>query len=106
MVELSLMVEANELSSSTAKEVLNMLIDNKQSAREIAESKNLIQVNDSGFVESVVDEVMSDPVSQKAIEDVRAGNDKAIGYLVGQVMKRSQGKANPEMANQLIRKKL
>ena len=44
--------------------------------------------------------------SQKAIEDIRAGNDKAIGYLVGQVMKRSQGKANPALAGKLIRDRI
>ena len=56
--------------------------------------------------ETVVDEVMSDAASQKAIEDIRSGNDKAIGFLVGQIMKKSQGKANPALAQKLIRERL
>ena len=104
--DLSVMVSANELSSSAAKEVLVGLVDSQLSARELAEEKNLIQVNDTAFVEQVVDQVISDPASKKAIDDIRAGNDKAIGYLVGQVMKLSAGKANPAIVNQIIRKKI
>ena len=72
----------------------------------IAENMNLLQVSDEGEIAKIVDEVMSDTASQKAIEDIRSGNDKAIGFLVGQIMKKSQGKANPALAQKLIRERL
>ena len=72
----------------------------------IAEERNLLQVSDEGAIALIVDEVMADPASQKAIEDIRGGNEKAIGYLVGQIMKKSQGKANPGLAQKLIRERL
>lgn len=105
-VELAQMVDANELSSTTAKEVFNELLVSDKSPREIAEAKNLIQVSDEGAIAAIVDEVLADPASAKAVEDIRAGNDKVIGFLVGQVMKKSQGKANPALAQKLIREKL
>lgn len=57
-------------------------------------------------IAQVVDQVLAEPTSQKAVEDIKAGNDKAIGYLVGQVMKLSGGKANPGLAQKLIKERL
>lgn len=106
LIELAAMVEGNELSSTAAKEVFNDLLTSDKTPREIAESKNLLQVSDEGAIAAIVDEVLADPASTKAVEDIRAGNDKAIGFLVGQIMKKSQGKANPALAQKLIREKL
>ncbi len=105
-IELSEMVAKNELSSTAAKEVFNDLLTSDKTAKEIAEAKNLLQVSDASAIDAVVDEVLADPASAKSIEDIKAGQEKAIGFLVGQVMKKSQGKANPAMAQQAIRKKL
>ncbi len=106
ILELAKMVEANELSSTAAKEVfLDIIVMNKK-ARESAEAKNLLQVSDEGAIAAIVDEVLADPASVKVIEDIKAGNDKAIGFLVGQIMKKSQGKADPALAQKLIREKL
>lgn len=105
-IELAKMVEANELSSTAAKDVFNELLISDKSPREIAESKNLLQVSDEGAIAAIVDEVLADPASQKAVEDIKSGNDKAIGFLVGQIMKKSQGKANPALAQKLIRERL
>lgn len=105
-IELSQMVEKNELSSTAAKEVFIELLTSEKTAREIAESKNLLQVSDESAISAIVDEVLADPASAKSVEDIKAGKDKAIGYLVGQVMKKSQGKANPAMAQKLIKEKL
>ena len=63
-------------------------------------------MSDEGQISAIVDTVLADPASQKAIEDFRSGNEKAIGYLVGQIMKQSHGKANPGLAQKLIREKL
>lgn len=105
-IELSAMVERSELSSTSAKEVFNELLVSDKSPREIAESKNLLQVSDEGAVSSIVEEVLADPASAASIKDIKDGKDKAIGYLVGQVMKKSQGKANPALAQKLIKERL
>lgn len=104
--ELAEMVGKNELSSTAAKDVFNELLTSEQSAREIAEAKNLLQVSDEGAIAAIVDEVLNDPASAQSVADIKAGQDKAIGFLVGQVMKKSQGKANPALAQSLIRQKL
>jgi aspartyl-tRNA(Asn)/glutamyl-tRNA(Gln) amidotransferase subunit B len=104
LVKLSQMVEDNKLSSTAAKEVLTELLKNGGEAAQIAEAKNLLQVSDEGAVIAIVDQVLAD--NAKATEDVKNGEMKAIGFLVGQVMKASQGKANPALAQQLIKKQL
>jgi len=106
LVELVQMVSDNELSSTSAKEVLVDLQDSSKSARDIATDKNLIQSNDTDELESHVEVVLANPASQKAIEDIKSGNEKAIGYLVGQVMKASKGSANPAMVKDIIKKQL
>ena len=63
-------------------------------------------MSDEGAIGAIVDEVMNDSASAASIADIKAGKDKAIGYLVGQVMKRSRGKANPALAQKLIRERL
>lgn len=105
-IELAGMVEKNELSSTAAKEVFVELLASHDAPRKIAERKNLIQVSDEGAIAAIVDEVLADPASSKAIEDIKNGNDKVIGFLVGQVMKKSAGKANPALAQKLIRERL
>lgn len=105
-IELAEMVEKNELSSTAAKEIFLELLSSNESPRVIAERKNLLQVSDESAIAAIVDEVLADPASQKSVEDIKAGKDKAIGYLVGQIMKKSQGKANPALAQKLIRERL
>lgn len=105
-IELSQMVANNELSSSAAKTVFNEMLITSKPPHEIAEANNLLQVSDEGEIAAVVEAVLAEPASQKAIADIQSGNDKAIGYLVGQVMKQSLGKANPAVATKLIRKRL
>ena len=66
----------------------------------------MLQVSDEGAIAAIVDEVLNDPASAASIADIKTGKDKAIGYLVGQIMKKSQGKANPAMAQKLIKEKI
>lgn len=106
LVELSRMTSASELSSTSAKEIFLALIAGETSPRAIAGSRDLLQVSDESAVAAVVDEILADEASQKSIADIKAGNDKAIGFLVGQVMKKSAGKANPALAQKLIRERL
>jgi aspartyl-tRNA(Asn)/glutamyl-tRNA(Gln) amidotransferase subunit B len=104
LIKLSQMVEDNKLSSTAAKEVLAELLKIGGDPEKIAESKNLVQVSDEGAIAKIVEQVLTD--NPKAAEDVKNGELKAIGFLVGQVMKLSQGKANPGLAAQLIQKQL
>jgi aspartyl-tRNA(Asn)/glutamyl-tRNA(Gln) amidotransferase subunit B len=105
-IELADMVGKNELSSTAAKEIFVELLTSDASPRKIAEDKNLLQESDESAILALVDEVLADPASAQSVADIKAGQDKAIGFLVGQVMKKSAGKANPGLAGQLIRKRL
>ena len=105
-IELAEMFTANKLSSTAAKQIFNELLTTNQSPQEIAEERNLLQVSDESTILAIVDEVLNDPASAQSVADIKAGQDKAIGFLVGQVMKKSSGKANPGLAGQLIRKRL
>lgn len=106
LTTLAKMTEDSEISSTNAKELFNELLSGAKDARALAESKNMLQVSDEGAIASIVDEVLADPASAASIADYRAGKEKAIGYLVGQIMKKSQGKANPALAQKLIKERL
>ena len=109
LVELSEMVEKKELSSTAGKEVFLEMYDKKNTSKTphtLAKEMNLLQENDEGALEAIIDEVLTAPECAKAAEDVHNGEMKAIGFLVGQVMKKSKGKANPATVNELIKKKL
>ena len=107
--ELAKMNEKKELSSTATKEVFLRLFDPQmkgRGAKNIAKELGLIQENDLGALEAIVDTVLAKPETQKAQVDFRAGEEKVIGFLVGQVMKESHGKANPSAVQQILRKKL
>jgi aspartyl-tRNA(Asn)/glutamyl-tRNA(Gln) amidotransferase subunit B len=106
LVELSQMVADEMLSSTAAKQVYAELFASQESANSIAKSLQLLQDSDVASILAIVKEVLSSPNSQKAVADVSAGNDKAIGYLVGQVMKLSSGTANPAIVQKIIRQEL
>jgi aspartyl-tRNA(Asn)/glutamyl-tRNA(Gln) amidotransferase subunit B len=105
-ITLAEMFTGNEISSTAAKQIFNELLTTNAEPKTIAEEKNLLQESDESAIQAIVDEVLADPASAQSVADVKAGQDKAIGFLVGQVMKKSAGKANPAMAGDLIRKKL
>jgi aspartyl-tRNA(Asn)/glutamyl-tRNA(Gln) amidotransferase subunit B len=104
LIKLSEMVSANKLSSTAAKQILTELLANGGDPQQIAETKNLIQESDESAIAEIVAKVIAE--NPKAAEDVKNGEMKAIGFLTGQVMKLSQGKANPSMAQELIKKQL
>lgn len=104
--ELARMVDENEVSSTAAKEIFVEMLTSDKLPSKIAEEKNLLQVSDEGTVAAIVDEVLGDPANAKALTDIKGGNENVIGFLVGQVMKKSAGKANPALAQKLIRKRL
>ena len=103
------MNEKKELSSTATKEVFLRLFDPQMKGRgtkTIAKELGLIQENDLGALEKIVDTVLAKPETEKAQEDFKAGSEKVLGFLVGQVMKESHGKANPSAVQEILRKKL
>jgi aspartyl-tRNA(Asn)/glutamyl-tRNA(Gln) amidotransferase subunit B len=102
------MQAAGKLSSTAAKQLFLdfIAVDNwrDQDIEQFANDKGHIQVSDEGEIAKIVEQVLAD--NAKAAEDVKNGEMKAIGFLVGQVMKLSQGKANPSLAQDLIKKQL
>lgn len=106
LVNLAEMAEEGVISSNSAVTVLHEVLVSGDDPRMIAEGKNLLQVSDEGAIAAIVDEVLADPASAASIADIKAGKDKAIGYLVGQIMKKSRGQANPALAQKLIRERL
>ncbi|MDR0956210.1 MAG: Asp-tRNA(Asn)/Glu-tRNA(Gln) amidotransferase subunit GatB [Candidatus Nomurabacteria bacterium] len=107
LIALAEMLDKSEISSTAGKEIFAELLKNPETdPREFAKAKNLIQVSDEGALSKIVAEVLVRPECQKAVNDFKAGNDKVIGFLVGQVMKASKGQANPALAQKLIRQQL
>ncbi len=94
----------NTISGRIAKEVFEIMFETGKPADAIIEEKGLKQVTDTGAIEAMVDEVIA--ANPDKVADVKAGKDKLIGWFVGQVMKASQGKANPQMVNDLLKAKL
>lgn len=98
------LIENNTISGKIAKDVLPTMIETGKSAESIVREKGLVQVTDVKAIEQAVDKaIQSNP---KVAEDFKAGKKQALGFLVGQVMKETQGKANPQLVNQIIEKKL
>ena len=104
LVKLAAMTDGAQLSSTAAKELLPDIITKQKDPLKLAEEKNIIQVSDEGELVMIIEQVLSENV--KAAEDVRSGEMKAIGFLVGQVMKASAGRANPAKVQELIKKQL
>ena len=98
------LVAAGSLSSTGAKQVLEAMMTSEREPEELAKEMKLIQESNAGALEEIVDKVIE--ANPQAAEDVKAGETKAIGFLVGQVMKESKGKANPQMVNKILSQKL
>jgi len=94
----------NTISGKIAKQVFEAMWDGEGDADYIIEKQGLVQVTDTAAIEKVIDEVMAN--NPKQLADYRAGKDKLFGFFVGQVMKVSQGKANPNVVNELLKQKL
>jgi aspartyl-tRNA(Asn)/glutamyl-tRNA(Gln) amidotransferase subunit B len=97
-------IEDGTISGKIAKQVFEAIWNGEGTADAIIEQKGLKQISDSSAIESIIQEVLDN--SPKQIEQYRGGQQKVFGYFVGQVMKATQGKANPKQVNELLRKKL
>ncbi|MBA2575914.1 MAG: Asp-tRNA(Asn)/Glu-tRNA(Gln) amidotransferase subunit GatB [Euzebyaceae bacterium] len=104
LAELTALVGDGTLSTKLARDVLTGVLAGEGSPRAVVDARGLAQISDTDELTRIVDAVIAEQA--EAAQRVRDGNDKAIGALVGGVMRRSQGKANPQLVNQLLRDRL
>lgn len=98
------MINDNTISGKIAKEVLSEIFVSGKSPKQVVEEKGLVQISDASALEAIVAQVLADNPQQ--VEQFKAGKDRVAGFLVGQVMKASRGKANPEKVNEILRNQL
>ncbi|NLM51437.1 MAG: Asp-tRNA(Asn)/Glu-tRNA(Gln) amidotransferase subunit GatB [Firmicutes bacterium] len=98
------LIDKGTISGKIAKTVFEEMFSSGKMPGQIVEEKGLVQISDEGAIAAVVEQVIAE--NPKAVEDYRSGQAKALGFLVGQVMKHTKGKANPQMVNKLLREKL
>jgi len=104
LAELVQLIDQDKISGKIAKSVFEALLDSDKSPQQIVSEKGLEQVSDRDSIEAAVDQVLA--ANGKQIEQYKSGNEKVYGFLVGQIMKATQGKANPHKLNEILRAKL
>ena len=102
--ELVTLIDKGTISSAIAKKVLEELFENPKMPSKIIEEKGWVQISDEGAIKEVVMKVLEN--NPQSIADFKAGKDKALGFLVGQAMKETRGKANPQMLNKMFLEEL
>ena len=98
------MIDEGTISGKQGKDVLVEMFATGKPAAAIVEERGLIQVSDTGEIDSVIDEVIA--ANPKQVEQFRGGKEGLFGFFVGQVMKASKGKANPKIVNERLKEKL
>ena len=98
------LIEKGTISSAIGKKVVTELFENPKAPEEIIKEKGWIQISDEGAIKEVVEKVIA--ANPQSVADFKAGKDKAIGFLVGQAMKETKGKANPQMLNKMFLEEL
>ena len=104
LAELVKLIDKGTISSSIAKKVLDELFENPRKPSQIIEEKGWIQISDEGQIKEVVLKILAE--NEQSVIDYKAGKDRALGFLVGQAMKQTKGKANPKMLNQMFLEEL
>jgi aspartyl-tRNA(Asn)/glutamyl-tRNA(Gln) amidotransferase subunit B len=104
MAELLQLIHQGVVSGKMAKSVFEEMYRSGKKAGAIVDERGLVQLKDEGAIESIIDDVLAD--SSLEVEQYRAGKEKLFGFFVGQVMKKSKGKANPKLVNDILRDKL
>ena len=104
LAELLNLLDSGVISGKIAKAVFEQMYASGQPARRIVEEKGLVQVSDKSAIETAIDEILSE--NPKEVEQFKAGKDKLFSFFVGQVMRKTKGKANPQLVNEILRKKL
>lgn len=98
------LINTGIISSKIAKEIFPIMLDSNSNPEEVVKEKNLIQISDTDLISKVIDKVLNDNKDQ--VKMYLAGTEKVFGFFVGQVMKETKGKANPQIVNELIKSKL
>jgi len=104
LADLLTLIDKGTISGKIAKTVFEEIYATGKDADEIVKEKGLVQISDSGAIEQALDEILAKHPAE--LERLKAGDEKLVGFFVGQLMKAMKGKANPQMANELLRKKL
>ncbi len=97
-------IKEGKISGKIGKDVLDIMAESGKASAAVIEEQGLVQISDTGELDGIVDGIMAEHPGDVA--DYRAGKSKILGFFMGQVMKATQGKANPKMVNELLRKKL
>ncbi len=95
------LIESGKISNSQARQLFAVIVLDNSDAAKTAEKLNLVQVSNEDFILEIINEVINE--NESAIIDIKNGKDRALGFLVGQVMKKSKGKVNPALADKLMR---
>ncbi|MTI66816.1 MAG: Asp-tRNA(Asn)/Glu-tRNA(Gln) amidotransferase subunit GatB [Firmicutes bacterium] len=104
LADLIKLVNGGKISNNIGKKVLRTMFEEGKDPNTIVKEKGLIQINDEDKLNEIIDGILAE--NEQSIIDYKNGKDRALGYLVGQVMKATKGKANPQKANQIIREKI
>ena len=100
LAKLVQLIDNGTISSAIAKKVLEELFENPKDPEEIVKEKGWIQISDEGAIKEVVTKILEN--NPQSVADYKAGKDRALGFLVGQAMKETKGKANPQMLNKMF----
>lgn len=104
LAQMLVLIDKGTISNKIAKTVFEEMFASGKDPETVVQEKGLLQISDEGAIVAIVEQVIA--ANPKSVEDYRAGKQKAIGFLVGQIMKATKGKANPDMVNKLLREKL
>lgn len=98
------LVISDKINNNVGKKLLREIFESNENPEKIAKERNLLQISDEGLLEDIVNEVLDE--NPQSIEDIKNGKDRAFGFLVGQAMKKTKGKANPQQVNALLKEKI
>ena len=98
------LIDKGTISSAIGKKVIEELFENPKDPEEIIKEKGWIQISDAGAIKQVVEKILE--ANPQSVADYKAGKDRALGFLVGQAMKETKGKANPQMLNKMFLEEL
>jgi aspartyl-tRNA(Asn)/glutamyl-tRNA(Gln) amidotransferase subunit B len=104
LAEMVRLIDQGTISGKIGKTVFEAILDSGQSPQQIVEEQGLEQVSDTASIESAIDKVLA--ANSKQVEQYKSGSEKVFGFFIGQIMKATQGKANPQKVNEILREKL
>ena len=100
LASLIMLIDKGTISSKIAKQIFEEMFETGEKAEDIVNKKGLVQISDEGAIKEICQKIVD--ANPQSIADYKAGKDRAIGFLVGQVMKETKGKANPQIVNKLL----